>query len=257
MAVHLSQADPGRLASPPSPVDVGVLTAMSMEAGHLVDKLTRVRRYTSRSLTVVEGELEGRVVAVLSSGVGRASARRGVEHLIDGHRPRWIVSAGFAGALDPVLNRNDLVAPRSIVDGSGGVIEADPSPLESVPTIRVVERLLMVDRVVADATEKAGLRERHGADVVDMETYAAAEASRDRGTAFLSLRIISDDARTDLPPEVGRLLNASGGYRVGAALRALWGRPSAIKDIWNLHAHGMEAADRLADGLHVLLRGLP
>ncbi len=233
-----------------------MLTALPMEAGHLIDRLSHVRRYTSRSLTVVEGELEGRLVVVLASGVGRESARRGVEHLIDGHRPRWIVSAGYAGALDPDLNRNDLVAPRALVDDAGAEIVLDSSPFEAVPTVRIISRLLLVDRVIGDASEKAELRRRHQSDAIDMETFAAAEVARARRVPFLSLRVVSDDARTDLPPEIGRMLNASGSYRVGAALRALWGRPSAIKDFWNLHAHGMEAADRLADGLQVLIRGL-
>ena len=247
---------PGRLAPAPPTADIGVLTALPMEAGHLIDRLARVRRYTARSLTVVEGELEGRLIVVLASGVGRDSARRGMEHLIDGHRPRWVVSAGYAGALAADLNRNDLIAPRSLVDGAGSEIVLDPSPLETVPTVRVVPRLLLVDRIIGNVSEKADLRLRHQADAIDMETFAAAVVARDRRAPFLSLRVVSDDARTDLPPEIGRMLNASGSYRVGAALRALWGRPAAIRDFWNLHAHGMEAADRLADGLQVLFRGL-
>ena len=257
MAVPLRDAQPRPLAPAPSPADVGVVMAMPMEAGYLIDKLAKVRRYTARSLTVVEGELEGRLLAVVASGVGRASARRGVEHLIDGHRPRVIVSAGFAGALAPGLERNDLAAPRSIVDASGAAIEVDPALIGSVAGIQPVDRLLTVDRVVAEVAEKARLREAHGADLVDMETIAAAAAARDRRVPFLSLRVVSDDARTELPAEVGRLLNTSGSYRVGAALRALWGRPSAIKDFWSLHARALESADRLADGLQVFLRALP
>jgi adenosylhomocysteine nucleosidase len=42
------------------------------------------------------------------------------------------------------------------------------------------------------------------------------------------------------------LLTHTGSYRVGAALRALWKRPSRIKELWALHEHAQEAADRLA-----------
>ena len=75
---------PDRLAPAPFPADIGVVTALPMEAGHLIDRMAKVRRYTARSLTVVEGELEGRLLVVLAAGVGRASARRGVEHLLEG-----------------------------------------------------------------------------------------------------------------------------------------------------------------------------
>jgi adenosylhomocysteine nucleosidase len=229
---------------------------MPMEIGHLIDRLASVRRYASRGLTVIEGELEGRLLVVVASGVGAAAARRGVDHLVDGHRPRAIVSAGFAGALDPELSRNDLIAPRSVVDGAGGAIGLDPAAVSAVPTVRVVDRLLLVDRIIGGVAEKARLRAEHAADAIDMETFAAAETAVARRVPFHSLRVVSDDARTELPPEIGRMLNASGSYRVGAALRALVGRPSAIKDFWSLHAHGQEAADRLADALQVLLRGL-
>ena len=33
---------------------------------------------------------------------------------------------------------------------------------------------------------------------------------------------------------------------MGAALRAVWNRPSRIKDFWALHEQAQEAADRLA-----------
>ena len=42
-------------------------------------------------------------------------------------------------------------------------------------------------------------------------------------------------------------LTKSGGYRVGAALRAIWNRPSALKDFWSLHENAQEAADKLSE----------
>lgn len=258
MAIPLSEpsAEGPPLAPPPSSADVGVVMALPTEAGFLIDRLQRVRRYKTRSLTVIEGELEGRVLAVIVSGVGLASAKRGAERLLDGHRPRLLVSAGFAGALDPDLNRNDLVVPRSVADLSGETIEIDGDLTGDAPVIRRVGKLLLVDRVITESAEKSRLRHEHGADLIDMETFGVAVAARDRGVPFVSLRVVSDDARSELPPEVARLLNASGSRLVGAALRAIWERPSAAKDFWALHSQANEAADRLAKGLQVLLRGL-
>jgi adenosylhomocysteine nucleosidase len=71
------------------------------------------------------------------------------------------------------------------------------------------------------------------------------------------VRVISDDARSDLPPEVATLLTRSGSYRVGAALRAIWNRPSSLKDFWTLHERALEAADHLARFLTVCLDDLP
>src|SRR4051794_13084746 len=96
-------------APAPVPVDVGVVAAMSIEVGFLVDRLSKVRKYAGPRPTVIEGECAGKVVALVVAGLGREAARAGARILLDGHRPRWIVSAGFAGALDLELRRNDVV----------------------------------------------------------------------------------------------------------------------------------------------------
>ena len=64
---------------------------------------------------------------------------------------------------------------------------------------------------------------------------------------MIALRIVSDEAGADLPAEVVTMLTKSGGYRVGAALRAIWNRPSALKDFWSLHENAQEAADKLSE----------
>jgi adenosylhomocysteine nucleosidase len=105
---------------------------------------------------------------------------------------------------------------------------------------------LTVDHVIRTADEKAKLRFQYGADLVDMETSSVAALCSERSVRFLSIRVISDEAGIDLPPEIASLMTGSGSYRVGAAMRAIWRRPSSVKDFWRLHEHAQEAADRLA-----------
>ncbi len=90
-----------------------------------------------------------------------------------------------------------------------------------------------------------------------MESSAVAALCAERLVRFLSVRVISDDARTDLPREVAALLTQSGSYRIGAALRAIWNRPSSVKDFWRLHEQALESADRLAKFLVRCLGRLP
>ena len=94
-------------------------------------------------------------------------------------------------------------------------------------------------------------------DLVDMESSAVAAVCAERLVRFLAVRVISDDAQSDLPPEIATLLTRSGSYRVGAALRAIWDRPASLKDFWTLHARAIEAADRLAKFLALCLDHLP
>src|SRR4051812_4992396 len=101
MAVPLSGTDESRLAPAPVAADVGIVMALPIEAGYLCDSLEKVRKYTARKHTIIEGEVGDKIVAIIVSGAGRAAAYRAAETLIAGHRPSWLVSAGFAGALDP------------------------------------------------------------------------------------------------------------------------------------------------------------
>ena len=111
--------------------------------------------------------------------------------------------------------------------------------------------------MIARAAEKAELRREHQADLLDMETSAVALVARERAVRFLGVRVISDDASAELPPEVARLLTQTGSYRVGVAMRAVWDRPSALKDFWTLHSRAMEASDRLARCIKRVLELLP
>jgi adenosylhomocysteine nucleosidase len=253
----MKNPDEQRLAPSPVPADVGIVMALPIEAGYLCDALSKVRKYAARTYSIIEGELSGKLVVLVLSGAGRAAARRGAEVLLAGHRPRWLLSAGFAAGIDPALARNDLVLPAEVMDLEGSLIEID-GECRTLPGVRRADgRLLTVDRVIARSAEKAELRQTHGADLVDMETSALALLARERSLRFLAVRVVSDDATADLPPDVGRLLAHSGSYRLGLALRTIWQRPSTLKDFWRLHAHALEASDRLAICIKRLLAMLP
>jgi len=239
------------------PADVGIVMALAIEAGYLCDSLRRVRRYTAQTHSIIEGELAGKIVAVVLTGPGKAAASHGSQVLLAGHRPRWMISAGFAGGIDPSLARNDLVIPHQVIDLGGNLIAIDRS-IPDLPGVKRTEgRLLTVDRLIASPAEKAGLRQSHGADLIDMETSSVALLARDRSLRFLAIRVISDDASGELPAEVARLLAHSGSYRMGVALRAVWHRPSLLKDFWTLHTRALESADRLATCIRRVLEVLP
>jgi len=238
---------PRTRAPMPAPADIGVVAATAIEVAPLLARFANVRKYAGPRFTVVEGECAGKVVALVLTGMGRARAQRGAEALLDGHRPRWIVSAGFGGALDPALRRNDLIVPSEVVNLEGRRFAIDLAvPPEAQAQGLRTGRLLTVDDFVRKAAEKADLRRRFDADVVDMETSALAALCGDRGVRFLSVRVISDEAGVDLPPEILAIVGPTGGLRLGATLGALWKRPASVKDLLALRQHAVEAADRLA-----------
>ena len=100
---HTGKNDERGMAPAPVPADVGIVAAMPMEIGDLINSLKKVWKYQSVAVPVIEGEYAGKIVAVAVTGMGREAAGRGADVLIAGHRPRWLISAGFAGALESSL----------------------------------------------------------------------------------------------------------------------------------------------------------
>ncbi len=252
----MSAASPPPIAPPPAPADVGIVSALGIEVAPLLAKLAHVRKYSNQRHSIIEGELSGKLVVVILAGPGRAAARKGANLLLAGHKPRWMLSAGFAGALDPSLKRDEILFGTEVVDPEGVSMTIPVgSPDDDGLGIRS-GRIVTVDQIVRTAVEKAALRERTGADVVDMETSAVATVCRDRDVRFVAIRVVSDEASFDLPPEIAAILGRSGSYRVGAALHAIWKRPSSLKDLLLLRERAMSAADRLARVIPGILQTL-
>lgn len=247
------QAQPAEKQAPPTqkpPVcNVGLVFALSIEAGGLVDRLSGAIRTEGAGFVAREGGLDSRRIVIVESGVGRERAARATEALILGHKPRWIVSAGFAGALDERLGRGDILMADAIVDPKDRQLAID-FKLQSESAVSShlhVGRLLTVDRVIRDPAQKRDLGKRHSALAVDMESMAVAEVCRSEKVRFLSVRVIVDAVDQTLPRDIDLLVKKkSTAGRLGAAAGAILRRPSSIKDMWQLKEDALVASERLA-----------
>ncbi|MEX0676714.1 MAG: hypothetical protein WD063_06535 [Pirellulales bacterium] len=239
---------------------VGLVFALPIEAGGLVDRLAGVVRIEGAGFVAREGGLDGRRIVIVESGVGRPRAARATEALILGHRPRWIVSAGFAGALDGRLARGDILMADAIVDPDDRQLVIDfklQSESATSPHLHV-GRLLTVDRVIREPGEKRDLGKRHGALAVDMESMGVAEVCRSEKVRFLSVRVIVDAVDQTLPRDIDLVVKKkSTAGRLGAAAGAILRRPSSIKDMWQLKEDALVASERLAKFLVGVIGQLP
>jgi len=107
-----------------------------------------------------------------------------------------------------------------ILDGEGRIFPARPPTRGLWSRVRTA-RLLTVDAIVRTSAEKAELRSRFSADVVDMETSAVASVCESRGVRFLSVRSSATGRRRFARGSRDKLTR-SGSYRIGAAVRAIW-----------------------------------
>lgn len=232
------------------PCHVGVIFALDIEASGFERMLAGKIAIEGGQFVARQGGLHGKGVVVVHSGPGSRRAASAAETLIAGHKPRWIISAGLAGGLQPQLRRGDIVMASELVnlDEQRLAIDLQISADERAGTPGLhTGALLTADRVVCQPSEKRALGERYRAVAVDMETFGVAEACRREKQRFLSVRAISDGVDDELPADVERLLNKRGAARkIGAAAGSILRRPKAVKDLWNLRSAALDGAERLA-----------
>ena len=237
-------------APPPGPCDVGLVFALGIESGGLEDLLNAVVVTRAKNFLAREGTLRGRRLVLAQAGVGRRRAERATQMLLAGHQPAWVISAGFSGGLQPGLKRGDIVMADSLAEPGGGRlaidVRIDQQTLASTPGLHV-GRLLTVDKIVADSSEKQRLGQTYDALAVDMESWGVGEVCSQEHVRFLAVRVISDTMEENLPHDLGRLITQqTTAGKVGAVTSALWRRPSSFKDMMRLREQALISSDRLA-----------
>jgi adenosylhomocysteine nucleosidase len=241
-----AQPAPGLPDADMSHADIGIVCALPIELGAFLARCERVKKYVGKNFVFRGGKYDKIRVVVVESGTGFARARSATFALLDAHSPKWILSCGFAGALSSSIKIGDIVVANSIADVHGQVLTIDVGFPAAPDQGLHIGRILTSDTVVRLVDEKRQLAERFGTIAVDMESLAVAQVCREQGVRFLSIRSISDDLSSDLPPEVLTLVGPTGTTRFGAALGAIFKRPDSVRDMWKLRQSAHFAAGRLA-----------
>jgi len=228
--------------------DRAVIYALTIEAGGLLDRMKHVQKTRAAGFSIWQGELSDRSILVVVSGVGRTKAAQATEAIAVAHRPGLIISAGFAGGLDPTLKRYDLIVASSIASEDSETIDV-ALPTDQPFGLNVhVGRLLTVDRIVRSSHEKLALGKNFEALAVDMESHAVAQVCQQQNARFLGVRVVSDPADEELPADIHKLVSQQTfAGQAGAVIGSIFRRPSAVKDMFWLHQVAIEASDKLAD----------
>jgi adenosylhomocysteine nucleosidase len=195
---------------------IAIVAALEREVRALIEHWqVSEREYQGRKFKFFEND---RAVLVCG-GMGAEAARRACEAVIALYQPSLVVSAGFAGALQPQLSVGYTLTPRVVVDASDGS-RTDTGEGSGV--------LVSLDSV-ASPEQKAKLAKAYGAQAVDMEAAAVARGAEARGVRFRAIKVISDTSDFAMPP-VERLIHPNGQFQTArfvfhVALRPwLWGK---------------------------------
>jgi adenosylhomocysteine nucleosidase len=241
--------------------DVAVLFALNIEAAGLYDLLSDARTAKLANFIEHTGYLKGKQVVIAETGVGPKAAGKAAADVIEFHKPRWLISAGFAGGLHDAIRPGHLLLVDNVASRSGESLaiglSCDPEWLASAKGVHA-GKLLTVDQIVRTESDKRKLAEEHAAIACDMETFAIADVCRQKQVSLMAVRTITDAVDDTLPPEVDRLMRQKTiAGKLGAAASAIVGRPTVAKELWDLRGKALKASDRLAKFLAGMIEQLP
>ena len=173
----------------------------------------------------------------LITGMGRRRASGAIRAALSCHRPRLVLTCGFAGGLNPALPLGQVVCDDTQAGPFQNTLNG-PGILKG--------RFVHSDRVVVSAADKAQLRQASGGDAVEMESSAIVAACHEQGLPVIVLRVISDTATEDLPMDFNRFSRSDGSLSLPRLLLGVARSPAAIPRLIAFQGRLREAARNLA-----------
>jgi hopanoid-associated phosphorylase len=171
--------------------------------------------------------VDGPGVAAIAGGGDKAR----LEALLEAcaAKASGIISIGIAGGLAPGLRPGDWV----LADGVGATLTDAEWTSRLATRLPAAARglLLGVDRIVADAFEKADLHRTTGALAVDMESHVAARVAQRHRLPFAVARVVCDPAHRTLPPAARIAMKPDGRIDLPAVLRSLLAQPGQLPNL--------------------------
>ena len=182
---------------------IAVTFALPAESREFLRSLTNKSRADRNGVRTVRGKIDDRTIEVLHTGVGERVCRQRVGKFLSATgriRPGdhdqnfdYLISAGFAGALNDELQLGDLLLAKNF-----STLRLEENFSLSTLPIHIAD-LLTVPALIDSSEERNKLALTSGAVAVDMETEFIARACAAHAIPVLSLRVISDTPRELFP----------------------------------------------------------
>lgn len=179
---------------------------------------------------------------IIITGMGPENARNAISRRLRSNPPSHVLSAGFAGGLDPTLQL-------------GAIVFNSQNP----ETARILQNqgargcnFLCSESVAVTAGQKKELRSKSGADAVEMESHAIAEICREANIPCSIVRVISDTASEDLPLDFNRIMTAKKRINIAKLAFQILSSPGRIPKLIQFRKRTIFAAKQLGLALHAV-----
>ncbi len=199
---------------------IGIIGAMEIEVERLKKDMQVKRTLSKARMEFFEGELGGKEVVVVRSGIGKVNAAVCTQILADEFGVEAVINTGIAGSLNAQIDIGDIVISTDVLHHDMDAVnfgyplgqipqmdvfsfvadEALAQKAEQVcakvnPEIKVFRgRVVSGDQFISDKETKNRIEENFHGYCTEMEGAAIAQASYLNGLPFIIVRAISDKA---------------------------------------------------------------
>jgi len=188
-------------------------------------------------------------ILVVLTGIGPVRARRATRYALQS-APDVCISSGLAGAAKETYKRGEVLVASHVVETRGKQVFDCHLPLIERAVAcgaRLVDRFITSPSVVVSAAAKQALAVL--GDAVEMESAGVLAAAHAANVPAAAIRVVSDDARQDLPIDFNRVLNGKGNVRPVRLLSSIAAEPASFRGLLQLAGESRRASATLADFL--------
>lgn len=236
-------------------LEICMVTAVDVEFNIAASLLTSKTFSTKSRIKTCRGSVARRQITILQCGMGAHGFTERLSDYLENNRPDVLLVAGLAGGLDRQLKSGDTVIYDFCHNGRGNPVSPDskekPSSRDQIASIRCNDQVsksliaalcsfnssrserrcfhgsgVTVDRIITEAETKIRFGVNYRAVAVDMESYDVLGVCAEYGLPGAVLRVISDEAESDLP-DFNFAARADGRMDIWRTAAAMAARPAA------------------------------
>ena len=192
---------------------IAIIVAMQSEFELVSNILENADAREIEGAKALVGELSGKQIILLKSGIGKVNAAMQVTSLIAEMHPDYIINSGVAGGIGEGMHQGDIVVGTEACyhdvwcgEGEWGQVQGFPLKfpanehlLEAAKSVvkdnsQLVFGLICTgDQFISELATLQGIKRNFpDGKAVDMESAAIAQVCYAKQVPFMSLRIVSD-----------------------------------------------------------------